>query len=318
MLHGKQRKKMTMTPSPLSLDKQHHQQGIQHQSSGGASKTMQHTEDKENSNITAALEGIRAMKEVLSRNNMTTTVEAGDDDYNKAAQDTQQVMSTPKVLNTIENVMAGMSSSPSHNQQQQMDLNVNVEKASSPLPSILNSGGRASSTTSTFTFEDSAGSKRRSVSPQDLVGEPIKIRESSQPQSEISSVPSTPPQPRDVSMMLQEAMAMSPNNPNIVTPSKQSIGSPTEMLAHSLWIKEKQQRFVESPLKTKTAGGEAEEGKKGLKEKLKMLGSFVAAVALVTLFKRIGSSSSSNRNNNNRGEGQTSYPTTYIAKEMRG
>merc|ERR1712072_1499351 len=50
-------RRMTMTPSPYS-------KGRQEGKSASASE-----DDKENSNIAAALEGIRAMKEVLSRNN---------------------------------------------------------------------------------------------------------------------------------------------------------------------------------------------------------------------------------------------------------
>ena len=55
---------MTLTPPPNTITYQQQQQGHQQQQ-----QQQGHLDDKENSNIQAALDGIRAMKEVLSRKN---------------------------------------------------------------------------------------------------------------------------------------------------------------------------------------------------------------------------------------------------------
>ena len=61
---GNNGNQMTLTPPPNTITYQQQQQGHQQQQ-----QQQGHLDDKENSNIQAALDGIRAMKEVLSRNN---------------------------------------------------------------------------------------------------------------------------------------------------------------------------------------------------------------------------------------------------------
>merc|ERR1712025_1173733 len=74
---GNNGNQMTLTPPPNTITYQQQQQ------------RQGHLDDKENSNIQAALDGIRAMKEVLSRNNSH-----------------EAVSSEPKVVDKIDQVLS--------------------------------------------------------------------------------------------------------------------------------------------------------------------------------------------------------------------
>ena len=294
-------KGMTMTPSPLNLEKQQHQ----HQ---GALDSI---DDKENSNITAALEGIRAMQEVLSRNQIGDENEGSGDGDGDGDVNNLRIMGEPKrVLSNIDNMLS-------------------ASQEDEGSPDVFSAGG---SSTSTFTFKDSSASKasQRSLPSVNetnstktnlattfddvnvnvhgaLAEDPLEMKAEGIGSSSLCSTPT----PKDVSSMFDEAMG-SKNQ----TPSK----SPTQMLAHSLWIKEQQQQAaagqkglglsssVHSSPSHATAVTDAKKANAhSFVEKLKRVAPFAVGVALMTVFNLVVGG----RQAKGKGKNQ-SWPTTYI------
>jgi hypothetical protein len=276
-------KGMTMTPpTPLHLEKQH--QGA-----------VGDPEDKENTNITAALEGIRAMQEVLSRNKLGEEEVSGDRSGGNGNN-------PKKMLSSLDNVLQVGS------------------------PEVIVSAGASSS--STFTFKDSNASVKSSPNEatsmkanlstcfdradNDLVAEVnenemMKGKESGE---EISSSVCSTPTPRDVSSMFDDAMG-SKNQ----TPSK----SPTQMLAHSLWIKEQQDQHqhkaangLASPVKVKKIDA-LRKRLSPLLEKAREAAPFAVGVALMAAFRMVLGGGGGKRA---KGKNQNNWPTTFV-KEIK-
>mmetsp|Transcript_6160 Transcript_6160/g.15198 ORF Transcript_6160/g.15198 Transcript_6160/m.15198 type:complete len:284 (+) Transcript_6160:100-951(+) len=212
---------MTLTPPSL------HKKGLENANPGG---------NKEN--ITAALEGIRAMKEVLSRQELrdATASAAANNGNGSYGEKPLPPLSQgqAKVMQKVDQALA------SH--QVSGPLQVTPKSSSLTQSTALNhaagggSGGPGSAASSAFTLSTEPSlidmgeiRSSRSATPTHSRDKTLKRQGSGTPQSQTSST-------RDVSSMLHEVLGS-----NQATP----LHSPTQALAHSLWIKDQQQQGEE-------------------------------------------------------------------------
>lgn len=262
-------RKMTMTPSPFAREKTATR-------IGGPGID----DDKENSNIAAALEGIRAMKEVLSRNNSAHDLDVEvssramrmhHNHVKPPRKDTPP--SKVKVLAKIDNVLSDSAKV-------------------TPLAPKGGSQATSSSCSSAFTLQDEAMSI---TPPQAKSGGSASFVDMGRLHSS-SSHDTTPVKVCD--HMIEEVIGS-------------TTASPTSMLAHSLFLKEQNgghltPRSSPSPLSrqgqqmlTPTKGGarakaasQGEENREGPKPwhqtRVQMVASFVATIALFAVCKMAG------------------------------
>ncbi|UPR04765.1 hypothetical protein HOP50_18g81100 [Chloropicon primus] len=242
-------KTYTMTPSPFG------------KGGGGGSGAMAigDREDKENSNIEAAMEGIRAMKEVLSRNNSAHELD---------------IEVTSRAVNMRHNhVKPPRRDTP----PSKVSVLAKIDNVLSESAKVTPLASQASSGSSAFTLQDevigSLSSTPRMASHLDVTP-PKKsgtagfidmgTLHSNGSSSITFSNDATPV--KDCDRMLQEMMGSSNASPK----------SPTTMLAHSLYLKAQDTAPAEQRSKSRSSN------------RVQVVASLLGAVALFTVTRLVG------------------------------